>query len=201
MTRSAFLAGLALLAAPAMAGEARLTAQVPNGPPLMLEGRGAGDRWTFRVTEKGAERQRIEVETEVPDGTPFLADANGDGVADLLVPTFTGNANAVYEVWTHDRGARRFTRAGEMAGVAFGWDRPWLVSLGRDGCCGVTYGFQAFTASGELAEAFAIEVALGEQGQTTRCVAAPDSRVPAEVLRRYCALRLGTVPGQFGPPR
>ena len=199
--RATLLAGLALLAAPAMAGEARLAAQVPNGPALELQGPGAGDRWTVRVLEQGAERQRIEVETEVPDGTPFLADVNGDGAPDLLVPSFTGNANAVFEVWTYRPAVRRFARAGEVSGIAFGQDGAWLVSLGRDGCCGATYGFQSFTPAGELADAFVIEVGLSETGQPSRCAPAPDSRVPDAVLRRYCALRLGTLPGRFGPPR
>lgn len=199
--RGAVLVGLALLATPAMAGEARLAAQVPGGPALVLEGRGAGDRWTFRVLETGVERQRIEVETEVPDGTPWLADLDGDGAPDLLVPSFTGNANAVFDVWTYRPALRRFERAGEVSGIAFGRDGAWLVSLGRDGCCGVTYAFQAFAASGDLVDAFAIEVGLGETGLPGRCAPAPDSVVPDAVLRRYCTMRLGTLPGQFGPRR
>jgi hypothetical protein len=200
--RLAALAGLIALAiAPALAGEARLTAEMPGSPTLTLEARGAGDRWMVRVLEGRSEVQRIEVETEVPDGTPFLADANGDGAPDLLVPSALGNANAVYELWTYDQARRRFARAGEIAGIAFGRDGPWVVSLGRDGCCGAVYSFQSFAASGELEDAFAIEVGLSESGRPSRCAPAPDSRVTAEVLRRYCAMRLGTLPGQFGPPR
>lgn len=201
MNPPALLAALALLAGPAMAGEVRLMAQIPHGPALVLDARGSGDRWTIRVTDGAAERQRITVETEVPDGTPFLADVNGDGAPDLLVPSFTGNANAVFDVWTYRPAARHFARAGEVSGIAFGRDGAWLVSLGRDGCCGAAYTFQSFTPSGNLADAFVIEVGLSETGQPSRCTPSPDSRVPDAVLRRYCALRLGTLPGRFGPPQ
>ncbi len=201
MKPAALLAGVALLGAPARAGEARLPVAIPGGPSLVLEARGAGDRWTIRVMEAGVERQRLSIETEVPDGTPFLADVNGDGAPDLLVPSFTGNANAVFEVWTWRPAVRRFDRAGEVSGIAFGWDRPWLVSLGRDGCCGAAYAFQAYRPDGQLDEAFSIEVGLGEQGQPSRCAPAPGTQVPDAVLRRYCAFRLGTLPGRFGPAR
>ena len=175
---------LLLLAQGAAAAETRLSV-----PPLDLRAEAAGDRWRIRVLDaRGAEVQRIEVETDAPGQPPLLADADGDGAPDLWVATGAGNANLAYEVWRMLPTAGRFEQAGEIGGIAFARDAGRLVAVGRNGCCAVEYRFLAFGAG--MVDQFTISRRFDPAlPPAAACTSGPeDADVPRELMSRYCAL-------------
>jgi len=180
---------LALAAGAARAQEVQLVAPRPGtAPPLQLWASHDGSAWSVRVADAaGRDRQSFTVASEVPEPPPHLADANGDGAADLWVPVQAGTANLAYALWTMQPREARFREAGQVSGMVFGRDPGgWLVAIGRDGCCAVTIAFHGFAPrDGTLREAFAIERTLDAQGVPRRCTAR--GRVPQEVLRPWCA--------------
>lgn len=183
------LLAVALPGAGALAQEVQLAAPRPGtAQPLQLWASHTGTGWAIRVADAaGRERQTFAVESEVAEPAPHLADADGDGAADLWVPVMAGTANLTYAIWTMQPREARFREAGQVSGMVFGRDPGgWLVAIGRDGCCAVTIVFHAFAPrEGKLREAFAIERTLDARGVPRRCT--PRGRVPQDVLRPWCA--------------
>jgi hypothetical protein len=173
-----------------MAEEVVLRAHRPGGrPPVEIRASASEAAWVIRVLDRiGGERQRFEVESDLPDSPPRLGDADGDGAADLWVPVMAGNANTAYAIWIMRPALGRFHAAGEVSGIAFARDPGgWLVALGRDGCCAVAYGFHRFSADGTLSLAFTVERRTAPHA-TRRCGVEPAvAIVPRDLLRRYCA--------------
>ncbi|MBY0330429.1 MAG: hypothetical protein K2X49_07150 [Acetobacteraceae bacterium] len=188
---TALFLGFGLLAAPAAAQEVALTAtRSGTAAPLQLWASYGDGGWSVRVADdRGRERQRFMVRSEVADPPPWLADADGDGAADLWVPAMTGTANTTYAVWTMQPRDGRFRAAGEVSGLIFARDPGgWLVAQGRNGCCAVSLVFHAVSrGDGTLREAFAIERVLAPDGTARSCT--PRGRVPQDVLRPWCASR------------
>lgn len=198
--RRALLAAAALLAIALPAAEAARTtlrATRPGAPPLVLRATSSQEYWTISVLEGGIESQHIEVQSDLPNVLPRVVDTNGDGAADLWVPVIGGNANTAWDVWLMQPGEARFRRAGEISGLGFSRDSAGrLVSVGRNGCCSVSYTFHTFDAEGALREAFAIERQVDDLGRGT-CEPLPIAITPpASAIRATCGLRLGQLPGR-----
>ena len=115
---AAALLGLALPAADA--ARATLRATRPGDTALELRAQSTAEHWIIDVLEGGVPGQRIEVQTDLPDVRPALADANGDGAPDLWVPVIGGNANTAWDLWIMEPARARFRRAGEIS-RALGW--------------------------------------------------------------------------------
>lgn len=189
------LAGLALPAAEAQ--RATLTAPRQNMTPLTLRAEHGQDHWRILVLEGGMESQRIEVQSDLPEVRPRLADADGDGAPDLWVPVIGGNANTAWEVWLMRPAEARFVRAGEVSGLGFSRDRGgMLVALGRNGCCASSLTWHRFSAEGALREAFAVE----RQEGFSRALACEGLAIaeepPAATVRAACGLAVGQMPGR-----
>ncbi|MBR0671816.1 hypothetical protein [Neoroseomonas soli] len=200
MSRRAILAGVALLALALSAAEAARTtlrATRPGAPPLTLRATSSQEHWTISVLEGGIESQRIEVQSDLPDMLPRLADTNGDGAVDLWVPVIGGNANTAWDLWLMQPDQARFRRAGEIGGLGFSRDSAGrLVSVGRNGCCAVSYTFHTFDAEGTLREAFSIERQVDDLGRGT-CEPVPIAVTPPPAaVRATCGLRPGQLPGR-----
>ncbi|MBR0683111.1 hypothetical protein GXW74_21655 [Roseomonas eburnea] len=197
--RRALLAAAALLAVALPAAEAARTtlrATRPGAPPLTLRAASSQEHWVISVLEGGIESQRIEVQSDLPDVLPWLADTNGDGAADLWVPVIGGNANTAWDVWIMQPGEARFRRAGEVGGLGFSRDSAGrLIALGRNGCCSLSYTFHTFDAEGRLREAFSVERQLDDLGRGTCEPVAIAMEPPAAAVRATCALRPGQMPG------
>lgn len=197
MRRWLLAAALLAVALPvAEAARATLRATRPGAPPLTLQAVSNAEYWTIAVFDGGVESQRIEVQSDLPDSLPRLADTNGDGALDLWVPVIGGNANTAWDVWLMQPGEARFRRAGEVSGLAFSRDAAGrLVTLGRNGCCSVDYTFHEITAEGTLREAFAIERRLDELGRSSCEPSAIAIEPPAAAVAATCRLGRGGMPG------
>ena len=199
MTRRTLLAAAAILAMALPAAEAARTtlrAARPGAPPLTLRAVSNAEYWTIEVQEGGVESQRIEVQTDLPNVLPRLAETNGDGAQDLWVPVIGGNANTAWDVWLMQPGEGRFRRAGEVSGLGFSRDTAGrLVALGRNGCCSVVYTFHDFTAEGALREAFAIERQVDSLNRGTCEPVAIATDAPPAAVRATCGLAPGRLPG------
>ena len=197
--RRALLAAAALLAVALPAAEAARTtlrATRPGAPPLTMQASSTQDHWVIRVLEGGVDSQRIEVQSDLPDVLPRLADTNGDGAADLWVPVIGGNANTAWDVWIMQPAEARFRRAGEISGLGFSRDAAGrLVSVGRNGCCSMSYTFHDFDGEGRLREAFAVERQLDSLGRGSCEATAIATEPQAAAVRATCALRPGELPG------
>lgn len=193
------LLATALVAVALTAAEAARTtlrAARPGATPLVLQATSSQEYWTIAVLEGGVESQRIEVQSDLPEVLPRLADTNGDGAADLWVPVIGGNANTAWDVWLMQPDRARFRRAGEVSGLGFSRDAAGhMVALGRNGCCSVSYTFHDFTAEGVLREAFAIERRLDDLGRGSCEPSAIAIDPPAAAVRATCALPPGRLPG------
>jgi hypothetical protein len=193
--RRALLALLLALALPAEAARATLRAARPGATPLELRAVSGNEHWTIEVMEGGVASQRIEVQSDLPDVLPRLADTDGDGAADLWVPVIGGNANTAWDVWLMEPQRARFRRAGEISGVGFSRAGGWLVSLGRNGCCAVSYIFHDVTPEGRLREAFAVDRQIDDLGRGT-CEPTEIAITPrADAVTSLCRLRPGQLPG------
>ena len=196
--RRALLAAALLAAALPAAEAARTTLRAtrPGAPPLTLQASSTREQWVIRVLEGGIDSQRIEVQSDLPDVLPRLADTNGDGAADLWVPVIGGNANTAWDVWLMQPGEARFRRAGEISGLGFSrYAGGRLVSVGRNGCCSISYTFHDFDAEGRLREAFAVERQLDSLGRGSCEATAIATEPQASAVRATCALRPGELPG------
>ena len=187
---------VALAMAAAEAARTTLRAARPGATPLVLQATSSQEYWTIAVLEGGVESQRIEVQSDLPEVLPRLADTNGDGAADLWVPVIGGNANTAWDVWLMQPDRARFRRAGEVSGLGFSRDAAGrMVALGRNGCCSVSYTFHDFTAEGALREAFSIERRLDDLGRGSCEPSAIAIDQPAAAVRATCALPPGRLPG------
>lgn len=197
MRRAVIAAALLAVALPAAeAARTTLRATRPGAPPLTLQASSTQDHWVIRVLEGGVDSQRIEVQSDLPDVLPRLADTNGDGAADLWVPVIGGNANTAWDVWIMQPAEARFRRAGEISGLGFSRDGAGrLVSVGRNGCCSMSYTFHDFDGEGRLREAFAVERQLDSLGRGSCEATAIATEPQASAVRATCALRPGELPG------
>jgi hypothetical protein len=186
---------LVLAASPALAERATLRAARLGAPPLVLQAQVTAEHWVISVQEGGIETQRIEVQTDLPGIRPRLADADGDGAADLFVPVIGGNANSAWDVWIQQPGQARFRRGGEVNGLAFARDGRRLLSLARDGCCGQSIIFHDIGPDGALREAFAVDRRMDSLGRGP-CEGVPIAIAPPPAtVRAACALSPGRLPG------
>jgi hypothetical protein len=191
-------AALLALALPATAGaQEALRAARPAAPPLEL--RAARTEAGYRILvrdPKGGVRQTIEVESDAPSGL-HLADIDGDGAVDLWVPVMAGNANTAYGIWRMLPTEGRFRQVGEVSGFSFRRDAGFLVAVGRNGCCALSYEFHRL-AGDALVLAFTIGSRFREDGRVEACEATPARETPpAELRRRWCAPGVdGPLPGQ-----
>lgn len=185
---------LAMLLATAAAAEE----QVLHSGPFELRAARAEAHWRIRVLAAGRVVQVIEVESDAMHGAPWLGDADGDGAPDLWVPVMSGNANTEYEIWRQDRKEARFREAGMVSGHAFRRDGPYLVAIGRNGCCGAAYEAFRATAEGRLGLAFTIEARFRDDGAVEACGAIAEAEAPpAAVVARWCARGAdGPIPGR-----
>jgi hypothetical protein len=182
----------------AEAARATLLAARPGARPLTLQAVSSAEYWTISVLDGGAESQRIEVQSDLPETLPRLADVDGDGAPDLWVPVIGGNANTAWDVWLMQPRQARFRRGGEVSGLAFSRDAAGrLVTLGRNGCCSVDYTFLDVTAEGALREAFSIERRLDERGGESCEARAIAIDPPAAVVTATCRLAPGRMPGRL----
>ena len=197
MKRWLLAGALLVMALPvAEAARATLRATRPGAAALTLRASSSEEYWTIAVFDGGVESQRIEVQSDLPQTTPRLADTNGDGALDLWVPVIGGNANTAWDVWLMQPDQGRFRRAGEVSGLAFSRDAAWrLVTLGRDGCCSVSYTFLDITAEGALREAFAVERQLDALGRGICEPSAIAVEPPATAVTATCRLAPGRMPG------
>jgi len=199
MRRALFaaVAAFALALPAAEAARATLRAARPGGAtPLELRANSTAEHWVIDVLEGGVPSQRIEVQTDLPDVAPDLGDANGDGAADLWIPVIGGNANTAWDLWIMDPAHARFRRAGEISGLSFSRDsRGRLVSLGRDGCCAVSYTFHDITPDGRLRELFGVERRLDDLGRGSCEPSEIAITPPADAVTALCRLRPGAMPG------
>ena len=187
---------VALAMTAAEAARTTLRAARPGATPLVLQATSSQEYWTIAVLEGGVESQRIEVQSDLPEVLPRLADTNGDGAADLWVPVIGGNANTAWDVWLMQPDRARFRRAGEVSGLGFSRDAAGrMVALGRNGCGSVSYTFHDFTAEGALREAFSIERRLDDLGRGSCEPSAIAIDPPAAAVRATCALPPGRLPG------
>ena len=187
---------VALAMTAAEAARTTLRAARPGATPLVLQATSSQEYWTIAVLEGGVESQRIEVQSDLPEVLPRVADTNGDGAADLWVPVIGGNANTAWDVWLMQPDRARFRRAGEVSGLGFSRDAAGrMVALGRNGCCSVSYTFHDFTAEGTLREAFSIERRLDDLGRGSCEPSAIAIDPPAAAVRATCALPPGRLPG------
>lgn len=187
---------LALALPVAQAARATLRATRPGAPALTLQAVSNAEYWIITVLDGGVESQRIEVQSDLPQTAPRLADTNGDGALDLWVPVIGGNANTAWDVWLMQPAEGRFRRAGEVSGIAFSRDAAGrLVTLGRNGCCAVEYTFHDLTAEGALREAFAIERRVDDLGRGSCEPSAIAIEPPARAVTETCRLRPGSMPG------
>lgn len=197
--RRALLAAAALLALvlpAAEAARATLRAARPGATPLELRATSTAEHWVIDVLEGGVPSQRIEVQTDLPDIPPRLADATGNGAADLWIPVIGGNANTAWDLWIMDPAHARFRRAGEISGLSFSRDaRGRLVSLGRDGCCAISYTFHDIGPEGQLRELFGVERRLDDLGRGSCEPSAIAITPPADAVTGLCRLRPGAMPG------
>ena len=191
---AAALLGLALPAADA--ARATLRATRPGDTALELRAQSTAEHWIIDVLEGGVPGQRIEVQTDLPDVRPALADANGDGAPDLWVPVIGGNANTAWDLWIMEPARARFRRAGEISGLSFSRDAAGrLVSLGRDGCCAISYTFHDIAPDGRLRELFGVERRLDDLGRGS-CEPSEIAIAPrADAVTALCRLRPGAMPG------
>jgi hypothetical protein len=191
----ALLAVLLALAGAALAERATLRAARPGAPPLVLVAQATAEHWVVSVQDGGVETQRIEVQTDLPGIRPRLADADGDGAADLFVPVIGGNANSAWDVWIQQPGQARFRRGGEVNGLAFARDGRRLLALARDGCCGQSIIFHDIGPDGALREAFAVDRRMDSLGRGP-CEGVPIAIAPPPAaVRAACALPPGRLPG------
>ncbi|PKP79926.1 MAG: hypothetical protein CVT79_17545 [Alphaproteobacteria bacterium HGW-Alphaproteobacteria-18] len=72
----------------------------------------------------GASLQVIEEDATGVYNYPYLEDLTGDGLADLMLPQFTGMVNTSYALWVQGEDGL-FSRAGELGGFD--------ITLGSDG--------------------------------------------------------------------
>lgn len=187
MRRVVLAAALLICGLTAQAGAEEV---VLRAPPFELRAAVDGDSWRIGVRDAaGRERQVIAVESDATAVPPHLADADGDGAADLWVPVMTGNANTEYEIWRQDRATGRFSLAGVVSGHGFRRDPAgYLVAMGRNGCCAAAYEFYR-GAGGRLLLAFTIGTRFAESGKVEDCTAKPEAEPPPEaVRRRWCAV-------------
>lgn len=194
--RRALLAALVLLALPAEAARTTLRAARPGNTPLELRATSTAEHWVIEVLEGGVASQRIAVQTDLPERPPRLADANGDGAPDLWVPVIGGNADTAWDLWIMDPARAQFRRAGEISGLSFSRDSAGrLVSLGRDGCCTVSYTFHDIGPDGRLRELFGVERRIDNLGRGT-CEPNEITATPrADAVTALCRLRPGAMPG------
>ena len=95
-----------------------------------------------------------------------------------------------------EEGEARFRRAGEVSGLAFARDGAGrLVSLARNGCCGVSVTFHTLGPDGALREAFSVERVTDELGRGPCEGQAIGEPPPAASVRAVCALPPGRIPG------
>ncbi|MBR0649313.1 hypothetical protein GXW78_06545 [Roseomonas terrae] len=193
--RRALLTLLLTFAIPAEAARTTLRANRPGATPLELRATSNDEYWVIDVLEGGVSSQRIEVQSDLPNTLPRLIDTNGDGAADLWVPVIGGNANTAWDIWLMEPGGARFRRAGEVSGVGFSRAGGRLVSLGRNGCCAVSYTFHDFTPEGRLREAFAVERQIDDLGRGTCEPSEIAITAPADAVTSLCRLRPGQLPG------
>lgn len=198
MRRALLAAALMAVALPAAeAAQATLRATRPGAPPLTLRATSSAEYWTIDVLEGGVSSQRIEVQSDLPNLAPRLADANGDGAMDLWVPVIGGNANTAWDIWLMQPGESRFRRAGEVSGIGFSRDSAGrLIALGRNGCCSIVYTFHDVTAEGTLREAFAVERNLDSLNRGTCEPLAIAIDAPRSAVRAVCGLTPGHLPGR-----
>jgi hypothetical protein len=186
---------LLTMAGAALAERATLRAVRPGAPPLALQAEARDEHWVIRVLDGGIETQRIEVQTDLPGIRPRLADANGDGAADLFIPVIGGNANSAWDVWIQRPGEARFRRGAEVNGVAFARDGGRLLALSREGCCGQSIIFHDIGPDGALVEAFAVDRRMDSLGRGP-CEGVPIAAPPPPAtVRAVCALSPGRLPG------
>jgi len=149
------------------------------------------------VQEGGIEAQRIEVESDLLEVRPRLADANGDRAPDLWIPVIGGNVNTAWDLWLMRPEEARFRRAGEVSGLGFSRDGAGrLVALSREGCCAMSYLFHDVDADGRLRELFGVERRLDTPGRGACTGQAIAIAPPASTLRATCALTSGELPGR-----
>jgi hypothetical protein len=182
------VAAALVLGGPASAAE--FTGRLPAGEGRLVpwHARSAEGRWIVTLAVPGRAPQRVEVETEAPEVAPMMGDADGDGVPDLWLPVMQGNANTAWRILHFSGITLKLRSIGEVGGVAFRRaDGRNLVSIERNGCCAVAYGFHQPGVEMQLVEVFRIEATLREDGAVERCgVSHALIPVAPSVLRRWC---------------
>lgn len=142
VTRHLCALAVAMVAAgPALAQPARwslaLDARATQGPSLPLRLQGDGAR--ILVVVPGRRAQRIEIVTQgpgagLPDAPrPRLADLDGDGPPDLLLPAVVAMRHEEWQAWIQTPG-RRFVLAGTLeagTGAPIRRDRWGYVAAGN----------------------------------------------------------------------
>jgi len=100
----------------------------------------AVDEWgeplaSLEVRHHQLDGSLIQTFNEVVDRTyavPEATDINNDGIEEVLIPTYTGNVNSVWQVWQLVDGV--FVDAGEVSGLGLAYDAdiglPVIASRG-----------------------------------------------------------------------
>jgi hypothetical protein len=179
----------------APAAELTLRATRPGQPPVLLRAAPQGESWQIGVLDAaGRVVQRIEA-GDPEQGRPSLGDADGDGAADLWVPTMRGNANTEYEIRLMNPASGRFHEAATVSGVQFRRDGGHLVAMARSSCCAMEYGFYRRGADHRLVLAFSIGRTYAASGKTESCEAAAGADpAPPDIHRRWCAPKAEQAP-------
>jgi hypothetical protein len=118
-----------------MCGDVEDIAAAPDGCVLTEEPMthalvvSVGDGKTgVQVVADGEGAQLIQEEVQGPLFTPTLADLNGDGRPDLLIPLMTGNVNTTWAVYSANQDAT-YTRLGEISGIGWGPSAEGLLAV------------------------------------------------------------------------
>jgi hypothetical protein len=121
-----------------------------------------------QVVADGQGGQRI---SEASQGTPLaptLADLNGDGQPDLLIPLMTGNVNTTWAVYAANQDAT-YTRLGEISGIGWGPSATGLLAVpARSSAASWEVDFYDVEPGG-LTLIATVETAIQEAGATPTC--------------------------------
>ena len=91
---------------------------------------------------------------------PEVADINNDGTEELLIPTYTGNVNTVWQVYQNVES--QFVHAGEVSGLELEYDAEvGLPAISSRGSASTWYRSVWFLDSGALILAYELETDLG----------------------------------------
>jgi hypothetical protein len=144
---------------------------------------------SVQVVADGEGGQLIQEEAQGPSFIPTLADLNGDGHPDLLIPLGTGNVNTTWAVYAANQDAS-YTRLGEFSGIGWGPSATGLIAVpARSSAASWEVSFYDVEPGG-LTLIATVETALEREGAAPSCrlVGTPvlGAQTMQEAVAQYC---------------